>query len=181
VIFEICIQLISGIASPIIFVPSFAIGWFARRWWQVALGAVLVAVLSEAEIMLIELPGAQPDWTREPLAIVPPLVWCVAGFLAHRWYAQVSTRRQAGPIRILPVVSGMVFGGIAGAMLALGVGLLFLRSGQLYSQGDRPSGYETVFFKYLFPGLLLGQLAGGLVGRLLGRPGVRPAGWEGPR
>ena len=27
----ILLQLISGLASPFIFVPSFAIGWFARR------------------------------------------------------------------------------------------------------------------------------------------------------
>src|SRR5256885_6957457 len=60
-------QLISGLASPAIFVPSFVIGWFVRRWWQVLIGAVLVAVVSDAEVMLIEMPDAKPDWSTEPL------------------------------------------------------------------------------------------------------------------
>jgi hypothetical protein len=42
-IFTIPLQLISGLASPVIFLPSFAIGWFARRWWQVLLGGIAVA------------------------------------------------------------------------------------------------------------------------------------------
>jgi hypothetical protein len=33
------LQLITGLASPFIFLPSLAIGWFARRGWQVLLGA----------------------------------------------------------------------------------------------------------------------------------------------
>ena len=43
--------------------------------------------------------------------------------------------------------------------------------------GPEPGAdYETIFFQYLFPGLLLGQMAGGLIGRVLGRPIVREPG-----
>ena len=31
-IFGLFAQLISGLASPAIFAPSFVIGWFVRRW-----------------------------------------------------------------------------------------------------------------------------------------------------
>jgi hypothetical protein len=175
-IFETIVQMVSGLASPVIFVPSLAIGWFARRWWQVTFGAVVVAVLSEAELMLIELPGATPVWTREPLVLVPSLIWCLAGFWVHAWHRRASRNRRTGPINVLPVVAGMVFGGLAVGALALGVGLLYLYTDTLefhtvrIGQADGSSGYETVFFQYLFPGLLLGQFAGGLLGRLFGRP-----------
>jgi hypothetical protein len=67
--FMILLQLISGLASPFIFVPSFVIGWFARRWWQVLLGGIAVEVLSEAEVMLIErCPTRSPigPWSQWP-------------------------------------------------------------------------------------------------------------------
>lgn len=72
----------------------------------------------------------------------------------------------------------MTLGAIIVAALALGVGLLYLREGALEYHttqfGPAPgAGYETIFFQYLFPGLLLGQVAGGLIGRVLGRPIVR--------
>jgi len=174
------LQLISGLASPVIFVPSLLIGWFARRWWQVPLGAVVVAALSEAEVMLIELPGAEPDWADEPIAVIAPLVWCAAGFLLRAWHRRTSRRRQGSPIRVLPVVAGMVLGAIVVAGLSLGVGLLYLREDQLefhtLQSGLAPGSadYETIFFQYFFPGLLLGQFAGGLIGRVFARPITRP-------
>ena len=45
----IVLQLVSGLASPLIFLPGLVVGWFAPRWWQVVLGAVAIAVQSEAE------------------------------------------------------------------------------------------------------------------------------------
>jgi hypothetical protein len=168
--------LVSGLASPAIFAPSLAVGWFARRWWQVLLGAVAVAVLSQAEVLLIELPDATPDWAYEPLALIAPVAWCAAGFLLRSWYRRASLRRSRSSMRALPVVIGMVLGALVVGALALGVGLLYLRTGQLefhtvHTGGATgPAGHETVFFQYLFPGLLLGQLAGGLIGRVLGRP-----------
>ena len=178
--FMILLQLISGLASPFIFVPSFAIGWFARRWWQVLLGGIAVEVLSEAETMLIEMPDAQPDWSLEPFAFVPPLVWCAAGFLMRRWRDGIAQSRAARPISALPVVAGMVIGALVVGAAALGVGLLYFRTDQLdfhiiqLAQAE-PSGYEEIFFEYLFPGVLAGQLAGGLIGRMLGRPIIPPA------
>ncbi len=171
----IVLQLISGLASPVIFVPSFAVGWFARRWWLVPLGAVVVAALSEAEVMLIELPGATPDWAREPLIVIAPLAWCVAGYLMRAWCRRARRLRQGGTIRAWPVVAGMVLGAVAGGAAALGVGLFYLQIGELEYHtlqfGRAASAdYETIFFQYLFPGLLLGQLAGGLIGRVFGRP-----------
>jgi hypothetical protein len=179
-IFGIILQLISGLASPFIFVPSFAIGWFARRWWQVLLGGIAVEVLSEAEVMLIEMPDAQPDWSLEPLAFVPPLCWCAAGFLMRRWRNGLAQSRAARPISALPVVVGMVLGALTFGAAALGVGALYLRTDQLdfhiIQLGQvGPSGYEEIYFEYLFPGVLAGQLAGGLIGRLLGRPNTPPA------
>jgi hypothetical protein len=177
-IFSIIALLISGFASPFIFVPCFAIGWFARRWWQLPIGAIAVEVISVAEVMLIEMPDAQPDWSLQPLAFVPPLFWCAAGFLMRRWRNGIAQSRAARPISALPVVAGMVLGALAVGASAFGVGLLYLRTDQLdfhifqLGQAD-PSGYEAIFFEYLFPGVLAGQVAGGLIGRMLGRP-IRP-------
>jgi hypothetical protein len=167
------------LASPVIFLPSFAVGWFARRWWQVLLGGIAVAVLSEAEIMLIEMPDAKPDWMLEPLAFVAPLFWCAAGFLVHAWLARYSRSHAARPIKAFPVVAGMVIGAAVVGALALGVGLLYLHTDQLdfhtVQLGEAgPTGYEAIFFEYLFPGLLAGQWLGGLIGRVFGRPILPP-------
>src|SRR5689334_3920573 len=121
-IFGLFAQLVSGLASPFIFVPSLAIGWFARRWWQVLFGAVVFSILDSAEVMLIEMPGAQPDWALMPLGVVPPLCWCVAGFAMRRWSRREAQRRSQQVLRALPVVSGMVVGAISVAAAALGVG-----------------------------------------------------------
>ena len=172
------IQLASGLASPVIFLPSLVIGWFARRWWQIVLGAVAVGVLSEAEVILIELPGARLDWSQEPVVLVAPLAWCGAGHLAHVWQRRAGGRRHGGRMRAWPVVVGMALGALVVGALALGVGLLYLQAGELefhtmQAGQAAEADYETIFFQYLFPGLLLGQLAGGLIGRVLARPIVR--------
>src|SRR5579864_9340646 len=125
------VQLVSGLASPLIFLPSLAIGWFVRRWWQVVLGATIVGMLSEAEILLIELPGSTPDWTQAPLGFVAPVAWCAAGFIARAWQRRTSHRRQGGPMRAWPVVAGMALGAFVVGALALGTGLLYLQTGQL--------------------------------------------------
>src|ERR1700730_8701872 len=179
-IFGIILQLISGLASPFIFVPSLVIGWFARRWWQVLLGGIAIEVVSEAETMLIEMPDAQPDWTMEPLAFVAPLFWCAAGFLMRRWRNGIAQSRAARPISALPVVAGMVLGSLAVGASAFAIGLLYLHTDQLDFHTIRlgenePSGYEEIFFEYLFPGVLAGQLAGGVIGRVFGRPVAPPA------
>jgi hypothetical protein len=104
-IFGLFAQLISGLASPAIFVPSFVIGWFVRRWWQVLIGAVLVAVVSDAEVMLIEMPDAKPDWSTESLGFIAPLCWCAAvlqcvpGLVARYSGAR---RKRCGPCRSSP-------------------------------------------------------------------------------
>lgn len=123
--------MVSGLASPLIFFPSLVVGWFARRWWQVVLGAVAIAMLSEAQVLLIELPGAEPDWAREPMVAIAPLAWCAAGCLLRLWYQRTSRLRSGGSIRAWPVMAGMVLGGVAVGALALGVGLLYLREGEL--------------------------------------------------
>src|SRR5438045_8693472 len=110
-IFGLFAQLISGLASPAIFVPSFVIGWLVQRWWQVLIGAVLVAVVSNAEVMLIEMPDAKPDWSTEPLAFIAPLCWCAAGFAMRAWSRRERQRRSAQATRTLPVVAGTVPGG----------------------------------------------------------------------
>ena len=179
--FGLFAQLVSGLASPFIFVPSFAIGWFVRRWWQVVLGAILFSILDSAEVMLIEMPGAQPDWTLMPLGLVPPICWCAAGFAMRAWSRREAQRRSSQTIRALPVLAGMVVGGVSVAAAALGVGLLYLHTDQLEFHAfglertaDPSAPYEAIFFQYLFPGVLLGQLAGGLIGRVLGHPLVPP-------
>ena len=172
----IVLQLVSGLASPLIFAPGLVVGWFARRWWQIVLGAAAIAVLSEAEALLIELPDAEPDWAQEPMVVIAPLAWCAAGRLLRLWYQRTSRLRSGGSIRALPVVAGMIFGAVVVGTLALGVGLVYLRGGQLEFhtiQSGRAAGfddYEIIFFVYVLPGLLLGQLAGGLIGRVFGRP-----------
>jgi hypothetical protein len=180
-IFGLSLLLISGLASPFIFAPSFAIGWFARRWWYLPIGAVLLTLLDQAEIVLIELPGAQPDWALLPLGVVPPLCWCVAGFAMRRWQQREMQRRSSQAIRALPVIAGMIVGAIIVAAAALGVGLLYLHTDQLEFHAfglerstSSSAPYEAIFFQYLFPGLLLGELAGGLIGRVFGRPRARP-------
>jgi len=180
-IFGLFAQLVSGLASPFIFVPSLAIGWFARRWWQVAVGAVLFSILDSAEVMLVEMPGAQPDWALMPLGVVPPLCWCAAGFAVRAWSRRETERRSQQVLRALPVISGMVVGGASVAAAALGVGLFYLHTDQLEFHAfgleriaDPSAAHEAIFFQYLFPGLLLGQLAGGLIGRVLGHPLAPP-------
>src|SRR5437764_10756591 len=130
-IFGLFAQLISGLASPAIFVPSFVVGWFVRHWWQVLIGAVLVAVLSDAEVMLIEMPGAKPDWSMAPLSLVAPLCWCAAGFAMHAWYRRETQRRSSPEIRAWPVIAGMLLGAVTVGAAALGVGLLYLHTDQL--------------------------------------------------
>src|SRR5437763_6494067 len=176
-IFGLFAQLISGLASPAIFVPSFVIGWFVRRWWQVLIGAVLVAVVSDAEVMLIEMPDAKADWSMEPLAFIAPLCWCAAGFAMRAWSRRERQRRSPRATRALPVVAGMMLGAVVTAAAGLGIGLFYLHTDQLefhaFGLGqttDTSAPYEAIFFQYLFPGLLLGQLAGGLIGCVIGRP-----------
>jgi hypothetical protein len=172
----IVLQLVSGLASPLIFFPGLVVGWFVRRWWQVVLGAIAIAVLSEAEVLLIELPGAEPDWVQEPMVVIAPLAWCAAGRLLRLWHQRTSGLRSRGSIKALPVVAGMVLGAVVVGALALCVGLLYLREGQLefhtihFGRAAESDDYETIFFQYVLPGLLLGQFAGGLIGRVLGRP-----------
>ena len=168
-------------ASPFIFAPSFAIGWFARRWWHLLLGALVLTILDQAEIMLIEMPDAQPDWGLMPLGIIPPLCWCAAGFAMRAWSRRERQRRSNQTIRALPIIAGMILGALSVAASALGVGLLYLHTDQLdfhaFGLGrsaDPWAPYEAIFFEYLFPGLLLGQLTGGLIGRVLGRPILPP-------
>jgi hypothetical protein len=182
-IFGLFALLISGLASPFIFAPSFAIGWFARRWWHLPLGAALLTILDQAEIMLIEMPDAQPDGGLMPLGVIPPLCWCVAGFALRAWSRHERRRRSNQTIRALPIIAGMVLGALSVAVSALGVALLYLHTDQfefhafgLERTADSSAPYEAIFFQYLFPGLLLGQLTGGLIGRVLGHPLVPPAG-----
>jgi hypothetical protein len=173
-------QLVSGLASPVIFVPGLVIGWFARRWWLVLVGGVLIAVVSQAEIMLIELPGAKPDWAREPIAVVAPLAWCAAGFLLGAWSRRARRLRPGASIKAWPIVTGMMLGAVLVGLLAIGMGVFYLREGQLayhtlhFGREVGSRDYETVFLQYLIPGVLLGQLAGGLIGRLIGRS-IAPA------
>jgi hypothetical protein len=181
-IFGLFAQLVSGLASPVIFVPSFVIGWFARRWWHLPVGAVLLTILDQAEIMLIEMPDAQTDWALMPLGIVPPLCWCAVGFAMRGWYRRETQRRSSHTIRALPVVAGMVLGAVIIAAAALGVALLYLHTDQLEFHAfglertaDPSAPYEAIFSQYLFPGLLLGQFAGGWIGRVLGHPQLPPA------
>src|SRR2546421_5377253 len=117
-IFGFFAQLISGLASPAIFVPSFVIGWFVRRWWQVLIGAVLVAVVSDAEVMLIEMPDAKPDWSTEPVAFIAPLCWCAAGFAMRAWSRRERQRRSPQATRAFPVVAGMMLGAVVIAAAA---------------------------------------------------------------
>jgi hypothetical protein len=109
------------------------------------------------------------------MAFVPPLLWCAAGFLMGAWRTRVAHSRVDRPIRAIPVVAGMVLGALVVGASAFGVGLLYLHTDQLDFHiiqlgQDGLSGYETIFFQYLFPGALAGQLAGGLIGRVFGRP-----------
>jgi hypothetical protein len=97
------------------------------------------------------------------------------------WYRRETQRRSMEAIRALPVVAGMVLGGVAVAVAALGVGLFYLHTDQLEFHAfglertaDPSAPYEAIFFQYLFPGLLLGQLAGGLIGRVFGHPLMPP-------
>src|SRR5262249_61215034 len=101
------------------------------RCGRVLLGAVAVAVLSRAEVLLIALPDARPDWASEPLALIAPVARCAAGFLLHSWYRRASLLRWGPSMRVLPVVIGMVLAALVVGALALGGGLLYLRTGQL--------------------------------------------------
>src|SRR6266480_5704631 len=102
-----------GLISPWIIIPGLVLGWFVRRWWHVAVGSVAIAVLSLLWLVTEQLPeGAQIIWAVAPVGVIPPFVWCSAGFLARSWYRRHAVAsRQSFTISFVRIAIGILIGG----------------------------------------------------------------------
>jgi hypothetical protein len=165
----VALSVLSSLVRPTIFVPAIALGWFARRWWQVVAAAILIALLWFAYILLEGLPpGATVAWETRPLMVVAPLAWCSAGFLLRRyWHARETPVGKVRFRRVVYVLLGSVLGVVVGGVAGFVIGSAYVTAAQV-SSFEGLSGYVVVY-AFAFPGALIGIVAGVIVAWLLGR------------
>ena len=157
-----------GLISPSIFIPGLAVGWFVRRWWHVAVGSLIIAVISLVWLVTEELPeGAQIIWPVAPVGLIPPFVWCAAGFLARSWYQRHTVASQQGfAMSFIRIAIGILVGGVGGGVLGSLIGMAYVALEQV-SSFEGLSGYVVASFMLI--GIVIGILGGGLAGFLRGR------------
>jgi hypothetical protein len=165
----VALSVLSSLLKPVIFVPAIALGWFARRWWQVVAAAILIALTWFAFILLKGLPpGAKVAWAARPLMVVAPLTWCSTGFLLRRyWYARATPVGKVRFRRFIYVLLGFVLGSVVGAVSGFAIGSAYVTTAQV-SSFEGLSGYVVVY-AFAFPGAIIGMVAGIIVAWLLGR------------
>jgi hypothetical protein len=161
-----------GLISPSIFIPALAVGWFVQRWWHVAVGSVVIAVISLVWWLTEEMPeGAQMIWPATPVGLIPPFVWCAAGFLARNWYRRHAVvSRQGFAISLIRIAIGILVGGIGGGVLGGIIGMAYVALERV-SSFEGLSGYVVASFMLI--GITIGIVGGGLVGFLRGRVELR--------
>jgi hypothetical protein len=165
----VALSVLSSLVRPTIFVPAIALGWFARRWWQVVAAAILIALVWFAFILLKGLPpGARVGWAARPLMVIAPLAWCSVGFLLrHHWYAGETPARKVQFRRVIYVLLGVVLGSVVGGVAGFAIGSAYVAAAQV-SSFEGLSGYVVVY-AFAFPGAIIGMVAGVIVAWLLGR------------
>jgi len=168
----VALAVLGSLLRPTIFVPAIALGWFARRWWQVVAAAILIALAWSAFILLKGLPpGAEFVWAATPLRVVAPLAWCSAGFLLRRhWYARETPVGKVRFRRVVYVLLGFVLGGVVGGVAGFAIGSAYVTAAHV-SLFEGLSGYVVVY-TFAFPGAIIGMVAGVIVAWLLGRRSV---------
>ncbi len=168
----VVLSVLSSLMRPTIFVPAIALGWFARRWWQVVAAAILIALAWFAIILLKGLPpGAKVGWAARPLMVVAPLAWCSAGFLLRRlWDARATPLGKIRFRRVIYVLLGFVLGGVVGVVGGFAIGSAYVTAAHV-SSFEGLSGYVVVY-AFAFPGAVIGMVAGVIVAWLLGRRSV---------
>jgi hypothetical protein len=167
-----------GLISPSIFIPALAVGWFVQRWWHVAVGSIVIAVISLVWWLTQELPeGAQIIWPTTPVGLIAPFVWCAAGFLARNWYRRhaVATR-QGFAMSFIRIAIGIFVGGFGGGVLGSLIGMAYVALERV-SSFEGLSGYVVAAFMLI--GIVIGIVGGGLAGFLRGRVGPRTRPTEG--
>jgi hypothetical protein len=146
--------------NPLVFVPAFALGWFARRNWLLLAGALVIAAVQTILSLLEPLPAGAGRWLwAEPLGVVAPFLLAFAALRLRRW---LRASDRADPRSTLPCLVHTALGAIIGAGIGtglfLGIGLAIVTLGDIH---DREGGeaYLLVFVVAPF-GLLLGLGAG---------------------
>ena len=163
----VALSVLSSLVRPTIFVPAIALGWFARRWWQVVAAAILIALVWFAFILLKGLPpGAKVAWAARPLMVVAPLAWCSAGFLLRRhWYARATPVGKVRFRRVIYVLLGFVLGSVIGGIAGFAIGSAYVTAAHV-SSFEGLSVYVVVY-AFAFPGAIIGIVAGVIMGWLL--------------
>jgi hypothetical protein len=164
-----------GLASPLVFIPAILLGWFARSWIWVVAGAVLIALVGLGFALTELPPGARMIWEAAPLGIIAPLAWAAAVFTLRRWMRQRTATEPAHPgVRVVWLLVGSVLGAIAGGILGIALGTLYVEITQA-SNFEGAAGY-FVFLFCMPVGVLLGVIIGAVFGwRLSGRRAAPPA------
>jgi hypothetical protein len=159
-----------GLISPWIFIPGLAMGWLVRRRWHVIVASIVIAVTSLVWDLSEELPeGARIIWPTTPVGLIPPFVWCTAGFSARNWYQRhAAADRQAFAVSFIRIVIGILAGGVGGGVLGILIGIAYVALARV-SSFEGLSGYVVASFMLI--GIVIGIVSGGLAGFLLGRVG----------
>lgn len=171
--------LLHGLQSPWVIVPAWAIGWFARAWWQVVAGAVVLAVILFAisQIMLQgRLPeGAQVMWWLAPLGLLPPLAHSAAAhWLRLRFGSAPESSGARLGTRLVSAFLGLLIGVALGAFIGFVVGDAYVEWAHV-SQFEGGAGYMVIFV-FALPGALIGGGAGAaLAWWLVGRRWAAPS------
>ena len=161
-----------GLISPGIFIPALVVGWFAHRWWQVAVGSIAIALISLFWGLTVELPeGAEIIWPLTPLGLIPPFVWGAAGFSVHNWYRlrAAAAGRPGVAISLFRIAVGILVGGVAGGVAGSISGMVYVAFAQV-SSFEGESGFVVAAF--MLVGAVIGIVAGGFAGLLHGRAGA---------
>jgi hypothetical protein len=166
--------ILFGLISPAIALPSFLYGAVVRRWWLVPIGAAALAAL----FLAIAFDDAEFVWAAAPVALVPVLAWCTAGYRFGRWRRSRRGKTEpAGFARAASIVAGLLLGGVAGTAAGLGLGAAYIDLAQV-SSFEGLSGYVVVYL-FMAPGLIIGAIAGAIIAaminRRLGARGAAPA------
>ena len=106
-------------------------------------------------------------WPATPVGLLPPFVWCAAGFLARNWYRRHAVvSRQGFAISLIRIAIGILVGGVGGGVLGSLIGMAYVALEQV-SSFEGLSGYVVASFMLI--GIVIGILGGGLAGFLRGR------------
>lgn len=160
-----------GLISPGIFIPALLVGWLVHRWWQVAVGSIVIAFISLLWGLTVALPeGAEIIWPTTPIGLIPPFVWGAAGFSAHNWYRRRAAAGRPGfAVSLFRIAVGVLVGGLGGGVVGTLIGMVYVAFAQV-SSFEGESGFVVAAF--ILIGVAIGIVAGGLAGFLHGRAGA---------